>query len=253
MQKTKPSSIRILKCSDECDQGPEALAKSCTLANTLWCEIRSADRKLPLKYSVWFMAFCQNMVITVFGFLFLKVGNNWKMHIANIWAISLICQLWKRQTSWKGNGGKAFAIRTRQSNAGRTNSTVHSSKRNICNSCSLTMVLKNQNKPSPTPLQVLPALLGQGHCHFHEAECMSLWAQPWHSCPCCYTLCWSGASLCSSRVAASWYRYVWQPGPQDMRGAWKPIAFHSRWSTGVSRTIDRPVGTCRRSRGRLSG
>lgn len=30
------------------------------------------------------------------------------------------------------------------------------------------MVLKNKNKPSPTPPQILPALLGQGHCHFHE-------------------------------------------------------------------------------------
>lgn len=70
MQKTKPSSIYNLKCSDERDQGRERVVKCCTLPNTLWCEIRSAGRRLPFRYSAWFIAFCQNLVTAILVFYF---------------------------------------------------------------------------------------------------------------------------------------------------------------------------------------
>lgn len=78
------------------------------------------------------------------------------------------------------------------------------------------MVLKNENKPL------------RPHHHLHEAECVHPWAHPLHSQPYCCTLCGFGAPLCSARVAAVWYWWVWQPGPQELHGSPWPCC--SRWS-----------------------
>lgn len=98
MQETKLCSIHILKPSDGCAQGPEALAKYLSVENTLWCEICSADTELPVRSCVWAIAFCQDTIMALFGFLFLKVQSNWEVHRANPWDRSWISQLWEKES-----------------------------------------------------------------------------------------------------------------------------------------------------------
>lgn len=71
MQEAKLCSIHILKLSDGCAQGPEALAKFLSVANTL-CVRSALQTELPAVCSVCLITFCQNTITALFGFLFLK-------------------------------------------------------------------------------------------------------------------------------------------------------------------------------------